>query len=435
MGCKARLNTRQVELLRRIVEGVEPVTSREHTLAITVYALRSRGLVTTRRADGIWVAAATDTGRYYAEHGTYPEPARAAKPAHVVRTTTQDTGPALDISGLIAQVEAAGGTLTLKDPDAATRAAWRAVIQRAIQAGHRLHHTGRLHGDLVVSLQPVAPGPATTPRSPGRVARRTPIGPLPRTRTHPLIAELRTLSERNADATQSDARPDPRLPPVSRAAIPRTLRILQLLFTQAERRGHVVRAVTRTDRRRTHGFCVTVHGHEYPITIVEYGDTLTLKLDGMFGGRRAWGDGLRVRLEHRIPDVLASLEARAREAEQRRREREQLAQEHSSLEQAEAAHCRAAYAQDYITGVLREQAATWRLADEIRAICARIQWRIADGTAPSSNQVWLAWALQHAEQLDPTTKPLTVPQIPEPAPQDLIRYLAPDATPASEACP
>ena len=431
MGCKAKLNTRQLELLRRIAEGTQPVTSREHTLAITVYALRSRGLVTTTRTDGIWTATATNKGRHYLEHGANPTPAPVANRARPVPKASRDSRPALDASGLVAQVQAAGGTLTLTNPGAATRAAWRGAIQSAILAGHRLHYTGRLRGDLVISMQPLTP--AATTRSEERTAWQAPIGPLPHTATHPLIAELRTLLERNSGAAQSGARPDPRLPPVSRNAMPRTLRLLQLLFTQAEQRGHTVRAVMRTDRRRTHGYCIIVHGHQYPITVVEYRGALTLKLDGLFGGRREWGDGLRVRLEHRIPDVLASLEARARAAEQRRVEREALAREHSSVEVAEVARCREAYDRDYATGVLREQAAAWRLADEIRAMCVHIQRRITDGTAPPGNQAWLSWARQHADQLDPTTKALTVPQIPEPTPQDLMRYLDPNPTPASEA--
>jgi hypothetical protein len=39
------LNDRQLGLLQRICDGMAPVSSRDSTLALTVYALRSRGLV------------------------------------------------------------------------------------------------------------------------------------------------------------------------------------------------------------------------------------------------------------------------------------------------------------------------------------------------------------------------------------------------------
>lgn len=53
------LNERQLTVLRRIAEGVEPVTSAEPHLALTVYALRDRGLVEAKRRAGRWAATIT----------------------------------------------------------------------------------------------------------------------------------------------------------------------------------------------------------------------------------------------------------------------------------------------------------------------------------------------------------------------------------------
>ena len=66
-----KLRPHQLDLLRRIADGSQPVTARESALARTVYALRTRKLVTTPRADGVWTAVITDAGRYYLEHGEY----------------------------------------------------------------------------------------------------------------------------------------------------------------------------------------------------------------------------------------------------------------------------------------------------------------------------------------------------------------------------
>lgn len=71
------VNERQLSILRRIADGVEPVTSREHHLATTVYALRNRGLVATMRTGGAWTASITDEGRYFLAHGYYRADAAA----------------------------------------------------------------------------------------------------------------------------------------------------------------------------------------------------------------------------------------------------------------------------------------------------------------------------------------------------------------------
>ncbi|MBR7828177.1 hypothetical protein KDK95_17805 [Actinospica sp. MGRD01-02] len=67
-GSRECLNARQIAVLQRIVRGGEPVTSRESALAPSVYALRRRGLVETKWADGMWVAQPTIAGRLCYEH-------------------------------------------------------------------------------------------------------------------------------------------------------------------------------------------------------------------------------------------------------------------------------------------------------------------------------------------------------------------------------
>jgi len=60
------LNPRQLGLLGRIVNDGHPPTSKEAT---SVYALRSRGLVTTTSSFAYHTAAATEPGRDLIEHG------------------------------------------------------------------------------------------------------------------------------------------------------------------------------------------------------------------------------------------------------------------------------------------------------------------------------------------------------------------------------
>ena len=64
----ASINDRQREILRRIAEGKDPVTAAEPELAVSVYALRRRRLVTIARTPGHpWVARMTERGSYLLE--------------------------------------------------------------------------------------------------------------------------------------------------------------------------------------------------------------------------------------------------------------------------------------------------------------------------------------------------------------------------------
>jgi hypothetical protein len=66
------VNDRQLQVLRRIVDGQKPVSSSEPALATTAYALRARGLIETKRSDGGWTAVPTDLGIFYLQHERYP---------------------------------------------------------------------------------------------------------------------------------------------------------------------------------------------------------------------------------------------------------------------------------------------------------------------------------------------------------------------------
>ena len=166
--------------------------------------------------------------------------------------------------------------------------------------------------------------------------------------------------------------------------------------------------------------------------LVEHGGILTLKLDGVYSGRRVWVDGKRTRLEHRLTAVLVRLEEHAGQAEQRRREREQLAREAELKRQTEIARYRDAYARDYAVAVLREHAAAWHLAEQIRALCAQVLCNAHEAEQADTGK-WITWALGHADHIDPTRQALAIPEIPEPSAHELDRYRDTPITSALEA--
>lgn len=126
------LNVRQVDTLRRIGDGADDVTSADAPLALTVYALRDRGLVTTPGQAGWRRAEITDAGRFYLEHGHHPRrPDRRSK-----RRRKKDPAKQIGIApeDLLRMVQTAGGSLTIPDPAPSVRAAWRRAIYAAAVA-------------------------------------------------------------------------------------------------------------------------------------------------------------------------------------------------------------------------------------------------------------------------------------------------------------
>ena len=93
------LNDRQLAVLRRIGAGAEPVTSAEPTLAITVYALLARGLVTTPRRQGVWQAELTEAGQATRSCWSVPDGPRSTTlqasvvPPYAVTRTVPDCEP------------------------------------------------------------------------------------------------------------------------------------------------------------------------------------------------------------------------------------------------------------------------------------------------------------------------------------------------------
>lgn len=174
----ARLNERQLELLRTIAAGQDDLKEVWSEVALSAQALQSRGLVKLTRSAGARQAEVTDAGRFYLEHGHHPDrPSRdqarsrptAAGPERAERSNDErdpvEVGvghvlsPAMDeaVTNLFDRLDAGGGTLRIAEPDRESRARWRRVIHAAkagarVPAGYHLRHRGRDRGDLVIEL-------------------------------------------------------------------------------------------------------------------------------------------------------------------------------------------------------------------------------------------------------------------------------------------
>jgi hypothetical protein len=125
------INQRQLDLLRRIADGGKPVTSDEPHLAITVYALRGRGLVSTRRRAGGWIAEISDAGRLFLGHGQHPDAITPPEPARI----DEIPEPSITPRRVLEELRSGGGSLTVADPTWDTRAAWRRAVHALRASG------------------------------------------------------------------------------------------------------------------------------------------------------------------------------------------------------------------------------------------------------------------------------------------------------------
>jgi len=435
------LNERQLGMLRRIGDGTDVVSNAGPSLALTVYALRARGLVTTPAQAGWPRAEITDAGRFYLGHGHHPR--RPDRPSRRERNKNPAKQAGVAPADLLGMVQTAGGSLTIPDPAPAVRAAWR----RAVYAARRseapeaamLMYTGRDNGDLRIWLPSHARSGTTqaeaspsvlpavqVPKSPAvKVAEHLPASP------HPVVVLVRD---------------SPNLIQVTSGLLPRVLVILQAIADETGRRGYDL-IVDST--RGHHGLAVDAGGLRCELRIKETNEyrtdqhppargNLHRRPDRVPSGRlqlslgthgRTWADGKRSQLEDRLGEIFAELDTkvaayRARRARQQREQTERRARWEKAMSAARHSFTYA-YRRDYILA----QHNAWRLADSLRQFCAVIDPAF---TAPDpeswqrAGKTWTAWLTRYADSIDPARMPEAFASFafdPQPAPDDLEPYL------------
>ena len=265
--------------------------------------------------------------------------------------------------------------------------------------------------------------------------------PVRLTRPHPFIATLREALRHAPRDEQNRLHPPPRAGlvrcAVSRDLANRTLRILQAIFVEAERRGYAV-----TDSidlwNAFRGVAISVRGHAYPIAISELcnRDALTdeeraqwrqvnqsrlsytrepthryipngrlrLSFPNYMSGRRSnWAEGPRGSLEQKLTDVFDELESWADEDDLRDAERKHKEEERQQLYEARLEQERLDRIQEARVERLTAQVASWRLAADVRSYVAQLQDRLA--CLPDDELVevreWADWATAWAEESDP----------------------------------
>jgi hypothetical protein len=229
------LNDTQVAVLRWIADGCREGVMDGDAHRISEAALRSRGLVRISGRGRRWTARVTDAGRAYLKEvdGSDPPVPRQAN----VSVTQQ----------LVDDVIAAGGSLRVPRPGWPRRGevdwenrAHLAAVYGKVPAGKRLAVTVALPDELQIELVDAAHG---APDAAAPVPVPAKVG-----RHHPVVRQFRERAERHE---------------VSRAALPRALRILQGLVVEAERRGYRAELAPAREQPRhgRSGWSGSKHGH------------------------------------------------------------------------------------------------------------------------------------------------------------------------------
>lgn len=428
MAQRKTLTVAQLEILRWIEQGcpggVHDPSDPSHR--ISAAALDRRGLVETSGRGPTWSASITSAGRDYLEQATKPgaPPPRQAN----VSVTRQ----------LVDEVINGGGTLRVSN-DAGGDNYWRraqlAERHGKVPDGKRMV-VSRVGDEIEIKLldSPARLGEVSVP---GRVSRYAPV-----------VRRFRDAKTRHE---------------VSRAEMPRMLRILQGLVVEAERRGFDVEIVEGEEPRRygSAGWSggrdghlrFSIRGHSESLRIREEGlpsrsywiqqnstydyvkgesrpgplseyeegatGRLEIEIVGYGGGGRAskWGDRRSWALEEKLPEILREIEMRAVEAEERKREAERREAERQRQWELAMERAKGRWLEAYRGQILERQADQWRTAETVRAyVDAMAAFAVGEEA-----EEWIEWSRAHADLVDPLTDGVRPPEPPDSIPLDELR--------------
>lgn len=436
MAQRKTLNGAQVEVLRWIGDGCPDGVMANEFHRISAGALRGRGLVTTAGRGATWSAEITNAGREFLELLDSPNPPLLRGPN--VSPTEQ----------LVIDVVAAGGSLRLPKPTGYQPGAidYRERARAATRQG-KVPAGKRLLVDVVDDEWRIrlVDGP------PGSIIALSAV-PIPETvaKFHPLVRQFRDQADRHE---------------ITRAQLPRALRLLQGLVVEAERRGHHVAIVkVQPDSygrshwvASQHGhFAITANGCTTVVRLFEQGlpnrgwwygkhgngygrprksdvqlrdeweakatGRLTFEIVSWGGSDRVskWSDRRSAPVDELLPELLREVELRAIEQAEKERQAEIAARERERRWEAAMVTARERYDAHHRAEALRSQAARWHEASQLRAYCDAAENRYRDN---ADVVAWVEWAREYIERLDPLRVPPTAPTFPRPKPEDLRPFL------------
>ena len=252
------LNRTQRDVLAWVGSGCPDGRFEGYTHRISAAALASRGLIRVSGRGPTWRAELTPSGE--AVLGEPPNADPSSNVGSSERPAPRKHVPLSKSEQLMAEAAAAGGALRVPywreegKPDYRQRALAAQRLGK-VPVGKRLVLERVRGGELEIRLEDVPEGLAAEP---------LPV-PVPAR-----LQRLHAIAARYRDNTQNHQ--------VSRAALPRSVRIVHALAVEAERRGYQVSNPSSTARKHTARdsakevvphFLLTVGGHAYSLGVSE----------------------------------------------------------------------------------------------------------------------------------------------------------------------
>lgn len=443
------LNDLQRRVLQWIADGCPDGAFKGYEHRVSAAALRTRGLVTISGRGPAWVAEITPAGQAALLEGSQvPDTTERvlAQPAQPKRDPDRPKRALSPTDQLIADVLAAGGVLRVP--------AWRQqgepdYRQRVVSAqrfgkvppGKRLE-IGWVGGETEIRLVDAPPGTSIDP-SPVVVPQRL-------SRPHPVARQFRDAAERNE---------------VSRAALPRAVRIVHALATEAEQRGFQVAIAPASTRQERKGWSATHDGHlmitirdhryrlriaeekvktrgpweaeakrlaEYPYVAMrqrlgrydaDATGRLVITLDSGHGrqGRPAsWADRKSWTLEDKLPQLLQELEIRAAEDDQRDLEAKRRAEERQQNWEHAVTRAKERFLETHRADALRHQITDWETAHAATGYLAALEAEYGEN---DEAQPWIEWIRGYINRLNPLSSAPTLPEKAEISPEELKPFL------------
>jgi hypothetical protein len=439
----ARLNTRQLEVLRWIGDGCPEGHWRpaDFSYKTSALALKDRGLVTIKGRARTWAASVTEVGTHYLEHGSFPPGYRTAAKERTKRSADESeqgsrqplrlsngaSKTLADAKDLIRQLQDEG-TVTVADPAQSTRARYRRVLHACrvhalVPDGWELLYTGRDTGDIVIAL---SDGSAKATSDWLRV---------------------RTTSRRvttNVDSVRQAVENTPAVLKVSDDLRPRAIEVVKRLahalrdhdlrlgvntklktprlYVQVDTRRRdlvleealkeVPHVLTPAEERQARRSTWT----SFPKTDrVRSGNLrLTVARDG-WNKVDEWIEAPGSRLKPRVDEIALAIKAGVVDDDDARQRETQAREEASERWERERAEQRRAWEQLRESAVEKAQVSVrrsivgnameaWLLVAELRSFCEALEGALATDPYSDTENVrrWIAWAREQADDLDPT---------------------------------
>lgn len=437
------LNDKQLAVLRQIADHPDaPLAA-----GTNVTGLQNRRLVVVRRRDGSRWAEVTSAGRHYLDHGVHPDnpsltnprkvaAGKAVSPAPIALPppSGQPEVPVVMPQQVLEQLEAEGDrSFRICPTSHAERDRWRQAVRRIREQqltpdGFHIRYSNQGLCGIRIWLEP-----GDDPHQLRRAQSHVPVRVPDRVhRHHQAVVELREGGRLS----------------ISKSAVPRALRILHAVATEAERRGYGVEAL----QGKQQGLDLGVKGFTYPVSIGEEKDRVphdatayerkemqrsswfrVPEWDYVASGRLVlalpstgrtnryrFSDTKRRRVDQKLADLFAEIEARAITDQQRREEAERKAAALRAEWEEVRQRAIARLEEDHRASWLDQQVTLWRKAKDIRDY---VHERRAGRKLTGTEAAWLDWASTYADGLMLRSTSGVPPPMSEPDPRALAPYM------------